>query len=116
MANGKPAWSVFKTSPGRIDPRTGRLVQVVSTPVGTEREAPTPVSRREGPSRRPWERGEAFYPQPRPEYAGMLGGSLGQGENKSVLETLLPWVVVAGVALIAIEVSGITRPSPQKGA
>lgn len=115
MADAKPVWSVFQTTPGRIDPRTGRLVRLTSTPVPRdgEDEAAKPGPRREREddySERPWGRRKGMYPQSRPGYAEMMAGSLGKSGDGSLLGTFLPWVFVAGVALIAIEASGIARP------
>ena len=117
MADAKSVWSVFQTSPGRIDPRTGRLVQLTSTPVTRdwERETARPGLRREREEDfrgRPWGRRD-MYPQSRPGYAEMMAGSLGKSGDSSVLGTLLPWLFVAGVAIIAIEASGLIRPTKQ---
>lgn len=125
---GIDIYDVFKTSPGRINPRTGKLVQYKEfAPV-----APWEIEERGRRGRRDFEEEERFrdfprrrrefeeerlrdYPQPRRDYGEMFRSSMaGLGAAGEFFANPIPWVFLGIAAIVALEASGITNFSPRK--
>lgn len=125
---------VFKTSPGRINPRTGKLVQYKEyeavAPWELEEKMRSrsrgrdfedrPRSRRDfddRPRRRDDDEGE--YPRPRRDYGEMfrsgMSGKSSMGHVGEFFGNAVPWVFLGVAAIVALEASGITNFSKKVG-
>lgn len=124
---------VFQTSPGRIDPRTGRLVKLHSF----EAIAPWELEERmrsrgrryseeeERPRRRrDYEEEERFRELERPRESERPRGGFGDifrssrmsglGDSGEFFGNVIPWVFLGIAGIIALEASGVTHLSPKK--
>jgi hypothetical protein len=127
---------VFKTSPGRINPRTGKLVQYKEyEPIapweleergrGRGRSEDRARFRRDFEdrprSRRDFDEGDDIsreYPRPRRDYgeffrSGMSGKSM-MGQAGEYFGNAIPWIFLGVATIVALEASGITKFSSPK--
>lgn len=134
---GLDIYDVFKTSPGRINPRTGKLVAYQEYEAiapwefedrmrsrGRGRDFDDrPRSRRDDedrPRSRRDDDEERFrdYPRPRRDYGEMfrssMSGKTGMGNVGEFFGNAIPWVFLGVAALVALEASGVTNFSSVK--
>jgi hypothetical protein len=109
-------YDVFKTSPGRINPRTGKLVAYKEYEAIAPWELEEKMRSRGGRGRRDEEE-DRFreYPRPRRDYGEMFRSSMaglsGPGEY---FGNAVPWIFLGVAAIVALEAAGITHLSPGK--
>jgi hypothetical protein len=134
---GLDIYDVFKTSPGRINPRTGKLVQYQEyeaiAPWELEERMRSrgrgrdfddrPRSRRDDDDRPRSRRDDdddrlRDYPRPRRDYGEMfrssMAGNAGMGNVGEFFGNAIPWVFLGVAAIVALEASGVTNFSSAK--
>lgn len=110
---GNAWYDVFKTTPGRIDPRTGLLVQTSSfKAVAPWEGAP---QREERGRDRGFRDDDRAYPRLRRDYAETMRGQLsGPGDSAGIFSSAIPLVFLGVAALVVLEATGVTNLSKQK--
>lgn len=120
---------IFPTSEGRVDPRTGKLVQSISfRPVTpweahereiqeTEQKLRALKARGGGgvsPAGDGIEEFASSLSRMRPDFAGQMNGRLSGyelSEGPGILENPLTWIVVGAGLLVALEATGVINLS-----